>query len=55
MTIDAWLRLALADAERRGLPVLKPLLEQLARALEVLRGADFNTRADDDDARRADD
>ena len=27
MTIDAWLKAAIADAERRGLPLLKPLLE----------------------------
>ena len=31
MTIDAWLQAAIADAERRGLPELKPLLED-ARA-----------------------
>ena len=48
MTIDDWLRWALADAERRGLSALKPLLEVLARALESLREADFNGRADDD-------
>ena len=27
MKIDAWLRTAIADAEERGLPELKPLLE----------------------------
>ena len=32
MTIDAWLQAAIADAERRGLADLKPLLEALARA-----------------------
>ena len=41
MTMDAWLQAALADAERRGLPDLKPLLEGLARATEMLRAADF--------------
>lgn len=44
--LEAWLRAALADADRRGLPDLKPLLEALARATEALRAADFNDRAD---------
>lgn len=42
MTIEAWLNAALADADRRGLPDLKPLLETLARATKALREADFN-------------
>jgi len=42
MTIDAWLQSALADAERRGLPELKPLLEALAKTVAVVRAADFN-------------
>lgn len=46
MTIDAWLTAATADAERRGLPELKPILETLARATRALRAADFNDRAD---------
>ena len=54
MTIEDWLRWAIADAERRGLPELKPLLETFARALRVLRNADFNDRADGHDARHAD-
>ena len=45
MTIDSWLQAALADAERRGLPDLKPLLEALARATKLLREADFNADA----------
>jgi hypothetical protein len=45
MTIEAWLQAAIADAERRGLPDLKPLLEALARAAKVLRSADFNDNA----------
>ena len=45
MTIEAWLRVALADADRRGLPDLKPLLEALARATKALRAADFNDHA----------
>jgi len=42
MTIDAWLQAVVADAERRGLSELKPILETLARATAALRGADFN-------------
>ena len=38
--VDAWLAAACADAERRGLPELKPLLEALARSTEALRIAD---------------
>jgi hypothetical protein len=45
MTIDSWLQAAIADAERRGLPDLKPLLEALARATKGLRAADFNDSA----------
>lgn len=45
MTIDSWLQAAVADAERRGLPELKPILETLARATKALRAADFNERA----------
>ena len=54
MTIEDWLNWALADANRRGLPELKPLLETLARATRALRGADFNDRADGDGPRHAD-
>ena len=32
MTIESWLRAAVADAERRRLPELKPILEALARS-----------------------
>ena len=45
MTIESWLQAAIADAERRGLPDLKPLLEALARAARLLRDADFNGNA----------
>ena len=41
MTIEAWLQAAVADAERRGLPELKPLLETLAQATRALRDADI--------------
>jgi hypothetical protein len=51
MTLDAWLKAAIDDAERRGLPELRPILETLARATRSLRGADFN---DDAAARRPD-
>jgi hypothetical protein len=44
MTIESWLQAAIADAERRGLPELKPGLEALARATAALRAADFNDR-----------
>jgi hypothetical protein len=38
--IDTWLAAAVADAQRRGLPELKPLLEGLALSLAALRAAD---------------
>lgn len=44
MTIESWLQAAIADAERRGLPELKPLLETLAQATRVLRDADVPAR-----------
>jgi hypothetical protein len=44
MNIDAWLSAAIADAERRGLPELKPLLETLARSTAALRKADETLR-----------
>jgi hypothetical protein len=45
MTIESWLQAAIADAEKRGLPALKPLLEGLAQATRMLRRADFNDDA----------
>jgi hypothetical protein len=45
MTIEAWLQAAIADAERRALPGLKPLLEALARSTKALRDADWNEDA----------
>ena len=39
MTIESWLAAAIADAERRGLPDLKPLLETLAASTVNLRRA----------------
>ena len=40
MTIAYWLSSARADAERRGLPDLVPVLESLAGALASLRALD---------------
>jgi hypothetical protein len=45
MTIEDWLRAACDDADRRGLPELKPLLESLARSTAKLRHADEQARA----------
>ena len=49
MDITAWLARATADADARGLPELKPLLETLARSTQTLRDADgqFNHPADE--------
>lgn len=44
MQIEAWLAAAAADADRRGLPGLKPLLETLARSTAALRKADAAAR-----------
>lgn len=43
--VTAWLEDAIADAERRGLPELRPLLESLAQATAALRAADWNEDA----------
>ena len=45
MTIKTWLEHATQDAERRGLPALRPLLEALARSTAALRMADWNDDA----------
>ena len=42
--VQAWLAAACGDADRRGLPELKPLLETLARSTEALRSADERQR-----------
>ena len=41
---ETWLRAACEDAEKRGLPQLKPLLEGLARSTAALREADRAVR-----------
>jgi hypothetical protein len=46
MTVESWLLASISEAERRGLPELKPLLEALARSTQALRADDFNDRAD---------
>ena len=40
MNIADWLAAACADADKRGLSELKPLLESLARSTTALRRAD---------------
>ena len=45
MTGDDWLNAAKADAQRRQLPALEPLLEALARATRRLRAAEWNLSA----------
>ena len=50
MTVERWLAAAEADAERRGMPELKPLLQGLATATAALRAAEWNERADVDGA-----
>jgi hypothetical protein len=45
MTVEQWLKQAIVDAERRGLPELTPLLEGLAQATQALRARAFGGRA----------
>jgi hypothetical protein len=45
MTVQSWLAAAIADAERRGLADLRPLLETLARSTEGLRRAEAELSA----------
>lgn len=47
MELDSWLAAAIADARRRGLPELAPLLETLARSTAALRKADEDQRRHD--------
>jgi hypothetical protein len=42
--VAAWLARAVADADARGLPELKPLLETLAKSTQALRDADADFR-----------
>jgi hypothetical protein len=43
--VAQWLQNAVEDAEHRGLPELRPLLENLAQATALLRAADWNDDA----------
>jgi hypothetical protein len=45
VNLDDWVKHACADAERRNLPQLAPVLQTLARATRVLREADWNADA----------
>lgn len=45
MEIEDWVKAAIADATRHGLPELEPLLESVARATRTLRAADWNDDA----------
>jgi hypothetical protein len=42
--LEAWLSAVMADAEKRGLPELKALLESLAKSTDALRSADTQVR-----------
>lgn len=42
--VAGWLARAMADADARNLPELKPLLESLSRSLQALRAADAEFR-----------
>jgi predicted O-methyltransferase YrrM len=46
MTIAEWLAHAKADAEKRGLPELIPMLDGLAQATQRLRDGDWNDHPD---------
>jgi len=50
MTVERWLAAAEGDAERRGLPELKPLLQGLAQSTRALRAGDWNDATDRDAA-----
>jgi hypothetical protein len=52
MNVEAWLAAVQADADRRGLPELKPLLATLAAATRALRAG--VTAMESDDGRRDD-
>ena len=46
MNIADWLAAACADADKRGLSELKPMLEALARSTTALRLADAGAEAE---------
>jgi hypothetical protein len=45
MTVESWLKVVIADAEARGLPQLKAMLETLALSTKRLRDMDEALRA----------
>jgi hypothetical protein len=45
--LEAWLSAAIADARRRGIPDLEPLLRTLARSTAALRAADWQESVGD--------
>ena len=49
MKVEDWLQAARADAKRRELPELEPLLEALARATQNLRREDTENASVPDD------
>ena len=51
--LDSWKAWAVADAERRGLHGLKPILEGLAAATSRLRATDWQPNRPDGPARPA--
>jgi hypothetical protein len=50
MTIHDWLRTAVEDAHRRGLPALEPLLEGLSQSTIALREAERTMDCEEADA-----
>jgi len=46
--VNRWLQRAEADADSRGLPELRPILRQFARAMIALREAEHRLFAGDD-------
>jgi hypothetical protein len=41
MTVETWLKMVLEDADKRGIPEIKPLLEAVAKAMRDLRAANL--------------
>ena len=54
-SVSAWRDWAKADAERRGLPQLAPLIDGLSTTIARLRAGDWNARRAPGRRRRADD
>ncbi len=50
-SLDAWLEHSVADAQRRGLAELEPLLRGLAASTMALRRADWNAEVPEPPAR----